>query len=409
MSNETFSDYFDSKEQIEELLERQKQNFLDSILEDEEGFNQRFLRLGDFHFKIGIPYEIFLAGSKILNKKFINVVINENIGTDTILEINEYFENSMELMAKGYLMAFVKNDRSDIEGMIEAVKRTGKGKERELLLGHYTWLRELFLAIELEDMGKIPELDVNKEAILNITSLAGEDEKNLFFMSQPDIEKVYKRILNNVKNIFYFLDRNIYTEALSLFVSLLEIYKFTLVFSNMLSTFMTQKAEELAMMKTRLAEEDALTGVLNRRKFDEIIVYAVEDAKYSGRPLSLLIADIDRFKHINDTYGHDVGDCVLRVFAKLIGSIVRKNDILLRYGGEEFIVICFDTRLEGAVVLAQKIQNRLKEHMFETVGKISASYGISELNHQDSWETLFKRADGKLYEAKEAGRDCVRF
>jgi diguanylate cyclase (GGDEF)-like protein len=408
LSNESFSGYFDSDAQIKALLEKQKQSFLDSILEDEESFEKRFLFLGEIHFVKGIPYEVFLSGSKILNKQFVNQVIREKLPSDIILEINEYFENSMEIMAKGYLRALVKSDREDIERIINAVSKTRLGQERDLLLRHYTWIRELFHAIEVEDKSKVPPLNLEDMPINSIISeKVKESSHYLSQLDSRDMKTIYKRIYNNVKNMFYFIDRKVYTEALSLFVSLLEIYKFTLMFSNMIATFMTLKAQEIAELKTKLSEEDALTGVLNRRKFDEIIVYSVEESKNTREPLSIIIADIDHFKKINDTHGHNAGDIVLKEFAQLLKRLIRKHDLVIRYGGEEFVIVCFETDIEGVRGLANKIQRILKESYFDIVGSITASYGVAELKSDEEWEEFFKRADKNLYAAKEGGRDMV--
>ena len=158
----------------------------------------------------------------------------------------------------------------------------------------------------------------------------------------------------------------------------------------------------------RRATRDFLTGLYNRHKFMEEFQPEWERADRYGRPLSLLLLDIDHFKAINDTYGHDVGDRVLEaVVTKLQGNI-RGSDVLARWGGEEFILLSPESRLGEACALAEKLRGALTAEPFESAGRVSASFGVAERRHDDTVESLLKRADDALYAAKRAGRNRVR-
>ena len=111
------------------------------------------------------------------------------------------------------------------------------------------------------------------------------------------------------------------------------------------------------------------------------------------------------FKKFNDNYGHLVGDYVLKEVAKIIKTSVRKLDIVSRYGGEEFLIICRKTTKENAFVLAEKLRILIKEFKFDEIGHKTISLGISDFQKSDTVETLFKKADTALYEAKNTGRD----
>lgn len=131
----------------------------------------------------------------------------------------------------------------------------------------------------------------------------------------------------------------------------------------------------------------------------------MEVAKRHSQPLSLILVDIDHFKSVNDTYGHQVGDMVLSQTTKIISQNLRKSDIFGRWGGEEFVVICPQTNKNEAFVLAEKLRVAIEENEFEKVGHKTICLGIAELENDDNEETLVEKADKALYEAKNGGRN----
>ncbi|MDY0123703.1 MAG: diguanylate cyclase [Sulfurimonas sp.] len=155
----------------------------------------------------------------------------------------------------------------------------------------------------------------------------------------------------------------------------------------------------------KLATIDKLTGIYNRRRVEEFLQIEMEVAKRHSQPLSLILVDIDHFKSVNDTYGHQVGDMVLSQSTKVISQNLRKSDIFGRWGGEEFVVICPQTNKNEAFVLAQKLRAAMEEHEFEKVGHKTICLGIAELEHEDNEKTLVEKADKALYEAKNGGRN----
>ena len=158
---------------------------------------------------------------------------------------------------------------------------------------------------------------------------------------------------------------------------------------------------------------DPLTGIANRKSFDARIAEAVEQARANGQPLSLLMCDIDRFKQFNDTWGHQTGDQVIRLVANCLSENVKGRDTAARYGGEEFAVILPQTGLTDALRVAEHIraavENRklVKKSTGEVLGTITISVGVSQFAAKDDGAGLIRRADGCLYAAKDAGRNCV--
>ena len=121
----------------------------------------------------------------------------------------------------------------------------------------------------------------------------------------------------------------------------------------------------------------------------------------------MIIFDIDNFKQINDDYGHDVGDEVLKGISKALGSLMRKSDALGRWGGEEFLVIAPEVELDNAMELAERLRQVMADIEFDKAGVVTASFGVAELDQADTRSDLVRRADKALYRAKNEGRNRV--
>lgn len=158
----------------------------------------------------------------------------------------------------------------------------------------------------------------------------------------------------------------------------------------------------------RIASTDRLTAAWNRRHLEEAVLAELDRLKRYGQPLSQLVIDIDFFKRINDTYGHAVGDQVLVELASVVRATLRVADSLTRWGGEEFIVLCPNTALDTAAVLAERLRERVANAIFPGVGKLTVSIGAAECLTHESWDQWFARADDALYRAKANGRNQVQ-
>ena len=158
----------------------------------------------------------------------------------------------------------------------------------------------------------------------------------------------------------------------------------------------------------QLAVTDQLTNLKNRFKIEEVFIQELDKAERYGRPLSVILLDIDHFKQVNDTFGHQTGDIVLKETSHILSECTRKTDVVGRWGGEEFIIICIETALQGAISLAEHIRKSIESHKFKSLKKLTASLGISEYVKGDDQNSLIARADEALYEAKASGRNCIR-
>jgi len=182
-------------------------------------------------------------------------------------------------------------------------------------------------------------------------------------------------------------------------------YKFQKVIINFSNDVTELKLAEFKIQE--LAERDSLTNLYNRYKMDELFTIFESQFRRYKKGFSLIICDIDYFKNINDTYGHIVGDQVLKKIATILQSNIRESDIIARWGGEEFAILLPNTNINEAETVAKKIYNAVRTENYEQVGNVYASYGVSSYLEEDEELTFFNRVDMALYEAKSNGRDQI--
>lgn len=171
--------------------------------------------------------------------------------------------------------------------------------------------------------------------------------------------------------------------------------------------YWNRKLSALNKRLEQLSVTDKLTGLFNRQKLDVKLEMEFLRARRSDAPLSVIILDLDHFKNVNDTWGHQVGDQVLICTAQLLTARLRQTDCAGRWGGEEFMVICPDTDLEGARALAETLRQAIEAQTFPTAGHRTASFGVACCTVGDQVKTLVSRADEALYKAKHLGRNRV--
>ncbi|MBA8667061.1 PleD family two-component system response regulator [Holosporaceae bacterium 'Namur'] len=259
-------------------------------------------------------------------------------------------------------------------------------------------------------------------------SLAEKNNYGLFIISTQLIDSDGLRLCSHIKNhdklrgipiliIVEEADEKTLTKGLEMGVNDYLLYP---VESNELlartTTQIKRKNYQDALRENyihnlSLSVIDQLTNLYNRRYFDIHIKNLVTNAASTGKNLSLIMLDIDHFKNINDTYGHQAGDVIIQEVARRILLGVRPADLSARYGGEEFVVILPDTKLEDAIKVSERIRQSVEMYPLTTVNsseiKCTISLGVSALSSDDSPENLLKRADQCLYKAKEGGRNRV--
>jgi diguanylate cyclase (GGDEF)-like protein len=156
---------------------------------------------------------------------------------------------------------------------------------------------------------------------------------------------------------------------------------------------------------TQLAMTDTLTGLFNRAKLDELLQDELNRSKHFHHTFGLAIMDIDHFKKINDTYGHQVGDAILKEIGKLITEELRSTDKVIRWGGEEFLLIYVETDQKEVFKRIEELRLQIEEHLFSISSIITASFGLTLYTKDDTIDSIIQRADNALYIAKNNGRN----
>jgi len=170
---------------------------------------------------------------------------------------------------------------------------------------------------------------------------------------------------------------------------------------------MSQKVADTQNALELLSSTDQLTALSNRRKLEECLEQKLKEST-RGSSFSIIMIDIDRFKTINDTYGHEIGDHVLVHTARLMRESIRTSDMLGRWGGEEFLLILPQTSLEGALVIAEQMRSKIYQFTFEHYPqRVTMSFGVATHHAGDTPNSILRRADNALYRAKNSGRNRI--
>ncbi len=179
---------------------------------------------------------------------------------------------------------------------------------------------------------------------------------------------------------------------------------------NKLLEITEQKSVELIKLNKKLEElsiTDKLTKLYNRTKIDSFLEEQLKYSKRYNEPFSVILLDIDFFKKINDTHGHQTGDIILSEFSSILKSNIRETDVLGRWGGEEFIIICPKTNLKETLVVAKKIKSKIENYNFTIIENCTASFGVSSYKDKLDIKDIIKNTDEALYKAKNNGRNQI--
>ena len=226
-----------------------------------------------------------------------------------------------------------------------------------------------------------------------------------------DIDRVGERILDQTRQIFPYFDITLRDEAD--YLEIIDRARAELI--NVSVHFIDQLLEQQQQIQQlrRQATHDGLTQLMNYQYFHETLAREVARARRSRTPLTVIMADIDRFKAINDTHGHLAGDQAIQSVAQRLKSVLRETDLIARYGGEEFTMILFNIPPEDAIIVADRVRQNISETLVrfdKQAFRVTMSFGIASMHPDEdiSKEELLHRADQALYRAKSAGRNCCR-
>lgn len=312
-----------------------------------------------------------------------------------------------------------------IEEIEEVIHQMNMDKnETELLdfpwignLGHWNWMVHSNQVIFNEK--KVTNLGYDKEEIPEYvdfefftTKLHPDDYERVMdnmrshLMNLSDAYEVEYRIQRKDGNYVWYYDRGKVTKRNQKGEPIVVA---GIVFDITRNKIMEAKLKETNEKLKQLITIDELTGAYNRRFMLEKINYEIQRYNRTKLPFSVIMFDIDHFKSINDQFGHNVGDIVLKKIVEIIMKIIRKTDVLSRWGGDEFIILLPNTKVSNATILAEAIRAELNNISMEDVGKVTISIGVSSYCDGDKVNTVVKKVDDLMYKAKLEGRNCVRY
>lgn len=223
----------------------------------------------------------------------------------------------------------------------------------------------------------------------------------LYAKSQDEFLLKYKEA-KAIKKVVLLLSQDFTPKAFHLYIDKVQESGLYIISLTNISI-----SQEVNVEMSQKAYMDGLTKINNRNKFEEFFIYELSKFQRDKESFCISILDIDHFKKFNDTYGHLIGDEVLIMLANEINNNVRKTDLFARWGGEEFVLLMSKTNIDTAQIICENLRKLIEKLEHKTAGKITCSFGVTQINEQDSLEKIFNRCDTALYSAKETGRNRV--
>jgi len=331
----------------------------------------------------------------------INLDFNKNLTNDMMMFINYkiYDINYQMIGATGialrvsYIDDMLKHFRLNHNFIVTFYNKNGEVILSEKSINPYTTIEEN------KNISRFKDNIISKES--NLIEFEGDSGTNLIKTKYiPElnlylsVEAKVDNLMKDVKKVFYF------TLILSLGITIIV---------TLIILFIIKKYHKRL---TFLAEHDNLTSLTNRRVFEEKLNQFLLLLKRNHQPLSLIFLDIDDFKKINDSFGHNIGDLVLKRTSSILSTHIRQTDIISRWGGEEFIIALIDTDIEEAKLIAEKLRLSLeKDYALKGLinSNVTASVGISQASKEDTIESLLQRADEAMYSSKKEGKNMVSY
>ncbi len=251
-------------------------------------------------------------------------------------------------------------------------------------------------------------------------------KKSYYFDSHEGIDWLIYRMKplvniygEEIGHIIFKSDLNYYTDTISVMrviaitlaavLLMLTFYLLRRVFfgySTRINIYQNTLEQKNRALK-KLNNIDYLTNAYNRRFIDKVMISEMHKAARYKTPLSIILFDVDNFKHINDHFGHALGDTALRSIAQLVSGSIRESDYFGRWGGEEFIIIVPQLEAEKAVSFADKLRGMIESHDFETLGTVTCSFGVAQWHEDETIEQTMQNADNAMYIAKKSGKNRV--
>jgi diguanylate cyclase len=364
---------------------------------------KRQREIGRIHARLNIPMHLVVDGMRLVrrevNKRMIAADIERDILVQAIVLVDETLDHVMSLMNESYMNDLLQHERN-LQSFKMQVPPLSLAMECERMRSFvYDWLNSTVLLFYENDVPHIGQWTSLKRSEFGLWVI----HKIPILVQEPKFET---RLMHQVKSIDDAASKAAAERAKGIgeqFISALHILKDYV--SEATWSLSSLIDETLEMENGR----DTLTRLFNRRFLPTVIQHETELSTKHETPFGILLFDIDHFKNVNDTHGHDAGDMVLRRFAEILAHNVRANDYVFRFGGEEFLVVLGDVVEKAALIIAEKARNTVADATFKIgSGKsldITTSVGIAIHDGHPDYNRTIKRADDALYSAKHGGRN----
>ncbi|ADC89315.1 diguanylate cyclase [Thermocrinis albus DSM 14484] len=384
---------------VESILAELRENLW--LKELDEGKREKILKLVERLLTLLFTKEnVHRRAFNTLGRKFLLLAVPDTFLTDLytwlrdlhVVEDTSRLDTAFSEMLKPYVKVLVMDeDLGKTEG-IQILSLLAQLKEI-----HVKHFKDTVLAL-ME--GRVPNVEIKAEPC-PFERLLTEKIPSYLLNSDP-----FRRIL---------LVHRMYHTALERTVSSKlrqpdQLYNSIKEMDNYSKTLLHLIQEEMLAVLSGFVIKDPLTGLYSRQYLEDYLNKEMSRVKRHKLVISLLFIDLDDFKWVNDTYGHMVGDVVLKSFASLLKENLRSGDIPVRYGGDEFVVILPHTSAEGAMVVAERIRRAVENHVFEAHNvsiKLTVSIGVTPLKEEDDVTSFLERADRAMYCAKREGKNRV--
>lgn len=397
ISNPYYADFLKDADP-ERIKGAQLLNFIASVDDEEDAFFLRYKALGRFHFEMGLPYVEYYDSFNRL-RTFLTEEMEETIGNGNVKKIHgaieTYIGSAINGSAAGYLEETIENDRKTL------LRQVGQHFDIVAIQEHLQWILDVIDDIKQMNTRPAVEFDERK---CRCGSWLYSSEFEKFFEEQSvrrELLKEHHEIHYITQNIYRSIRRRDYHK---IYIDYIILVRQSMYLYQELNFNVTQQSliEDVS--------KDALTGLLNRRYLNEVLKSEAHLHALTGGAFAVAMFDLDYFKAVNDTCGHQAGDEVIVTFASLLRRHVRKTDNIFRYGGEEFLAVFPGMNVEEAFSLCERIRTEFEKQVWSgCLSKMRITVSIGVTQYEDALKENPRRvildADKNLYCAKAHGRN----
>ncbi len=392
-----------------------KQGIFEKLVESDGTYNNLVEKLW-FHFngnpkKISDDYHVFIPMMSQFKGKYVDRI---NLNIDDKIHLVQISIYPIDETCTQYIFILDELDNSEYLREFLTEKKLDTMQNTFLFSMYVDLIKDISYSINVTEISNNPQnYDVKystwRQMIVNM--IWPDDQK--LFLERTDPEYLKKNLEPGRATSFDCQMKNL--EGVYIWVKLIfsracttneEDFRFVFMVQNIHENHM--KLFDTLKRYEELASKDPLTDIFNHGRIETEISNSIEAFNSNGESVSYMMLDIDFFKKVNDKYGHSVGDIVLKQFAKAIKEFIQPYKMTIgRWGGEEFVCVCYGMNLEEIKPIAEQLRKKIEDSTFEKTIKITCSIGLTELKKGDTAKIIFDRVDHAMYEAKTSGRNRI--